>query len=205
MIYSIKGVVTRMEPNLAVLETGGVGFGCKTSAHTLSALSVGTEATLLTHMNVREDAIELFGFGESSELTAFRLLLTVSGVGPKAALSVLSDLTPQGFAMCVVAGDYKLLQKAPGIGQKTAQRIVLELRDKLAKDSGGQFAKSGGGIAGSGNIAVTGGNTQNEALSALCVLGFSPGQASAALEGVDTALSSSEQIKAALQKLGSRK
>ena len=133
MIYSVNGVVDAIEPNLAVIDCGGVGYACRTTSNTLAMLKTGEKAKLYTFLSVREDAAELFGFYDFSELNCFKMLISVSGVGPKAALSILSGMTPQAFALCVAAGDSKLLTSAPGIGKKIAERIVLELKDKVAK------------------------------------------------------------------------
>ena len=133
MIYSVNGTVDLIEPNLAVIDCGGVGYACRTTANTLSQLKIGEKAKLLTYLSVREDAVELFGFYDAAELNCFKMLISVSGVGPKAALSILSGMTPQAFALCVASGDGKTLTNAPGIGRKTAERIVLELKDKVSK------------------------------------------------------------------------
>ena len=136
MFYYLNGVVAEMEANLAVIDCGGVGYACATTNYTLSQLKKGERAKLYTYMNVREDAVDLFGFSSQSELHSFKLLLGVSGVGPKAALAILSTNTPANLAMAVVMGDEKALTAAPGIGKNIAQRIILELKDKLAKEQG---------------------------------------------------------------------
>ena len=118
MIYSLRGKLAHKTNDLAVVECAGVGYACRATTYTLSPLKVGEEVFLLTHMNVREDAVELFGFGEAAELNCFKLLLSVNGVGPKAALAILSDMSPQGFALCVAQGDGKVLTRVPGIGKK---------------------------------------------------------------------------------------
>ena len=135
MIYSVHGKLVHLEPNLAVVECGGVGYGVRTSAVTVSRLpAMGEEVTLYTYLHVTDAGIDLFGFYDSYELSCFKMLLGVTRVGPKAALGVLSTVTAEQFAMAVAAGDFKTLAKAPGLGSKTAQRIVLELKDKLKKD-----------------------------------------------------------------------
>ena len=201
MFYSLKGTLTHTEPNAAVIECGGVGFLCLTTASTLRALpAVGQSATLYTHLNVREDALDLFGFATQSELNCFRTLTSVSGVGPKAALSILSSLAPEQLAMAVGSGDYKSLTRAPGIGPKLAQRIVLELKDKVGlPSSGGMETDLGtpiGGVNASGNAA--------EAVGALTMLGFTAGEASAAVGKLDSALSVEEMVRQALRTLGRR-
>ncbi len=136
MFYYVNGTVAELEAGLAVIDCGGVGYACATTNYTLSQLKKGERAKLYTYLNVREDAMELFGFASQSELRSFKMLIGVSGVGPKAALSILSSTTPQQLAMAVVMGDEKALTAAPGIGKKIAQRIILELKDKLAKEQG---------------------------------------------------------------------
>ena len=183
-----------------------MGFACRTTSSTLSGLQIGAEAALFTYLHVREDAMELFGFGSRDELSSFKLLISVSGVGPKAALSVLSDLSPQGFALCVASGDSKLLTRSQGIGAKIAQRIVLELKDKIdptgnfGGDIFGDSANSAGAV---GRVSGGKGNSASEAVAALSALGFTPGQAAKALEGVDRNLTTQELIKVALRKLSS--
>lgn len=197
MIYSVSGKIVHIEANLAVVECGGVGYACRTTANTLSSLRVGENVRLLTYLHVREDNVELFGFFENAELSAFKMLISVSGVGPKAALAILSDLSPQGFALCIAGGDSKLLTKSPGIGPKIAQRIVLELKDKVEKQLSFtaeeyQFATQ--------NAQVLTGN-HAEAVSALVVLGFSNVDATKALSGLPSDMSTSDMIKAALKRL----
>lgn len=198
MIYSIHGTVVHTEQNLAVIECAGVGYGCRTTSYTLSQLSVGKEAKLLTLLNVREDAAELFGFSETAELNCFKMLLSVNGVGPKAALSILSDLSPQGFALCVAGGDSKALTRSPGIGKKIADRIILELKDKLAKQTEGITEPP---VSAAASLPVS--NAAAEAISALVVLGFSNAQAQGAIAGLSSELPVSELVKEALKKLGS--
>ena len=143
MFYYVNGTVTELEAGLAVIDCGGVGYACATTNYTLSQLKKGERAKLYTYLNVREDAMELFGFASQSELRSFKLLIGVSGVGPKAALSSRSATTPQQLAMAVVMGDEKALTAAQGVGKKIAQRIILELKDKLAKEQGSFDAGSG--------------------------------------------------------------
>lgn len=196
MIYSVNGTVELIEPNLAVIDCGGVGYACRTTANTLSQLKIGEKAKLLTYLSVREDAVELFGFYDAAELNCFRMLISVSGVGPKAALSILSGMTPQAFALCVASGDSKTLTNAPGIGRKTAERIVLELKDKVSKQD------VAAGVKGSAvPIVAAPSNTYAEAVSALMVLGYSNGEAASALSGLDPSAPSDELIRAGLKKL----
>ena len=195
MFYYVNGTVAETGPNLAVIDCGGVGYACATTNYTLSQLKKGERAKLYTHLHVREDIFELYGFSSQAELNSFRMLIGVSGVGPKAALSVLSATTPQNLALSIVTGDEKALTAAPGIGKKIAQRIILELKDKLAKEQGSFDTR-----AGALSPVSTGGKTQ-EAASALAVLGYSSQEISAALKGVDTALPVEEIIRIALKKM----
>ena len=202
MIYSLRGKLTHKTNDLAVVECAGVGYACRTTTYTLSPLKVGEEVFLLTYMNVREDAVELFGFGEAAELNCFKLLLSVNGVGPKAALSILSVLSPQGFALCVAEGDSKVLTRAPGIGKKIADRIILELKDKMTdrigEISSDTYAElSRPSAPASGNIA--------EAVTALTALGFTAAQAQKALAGLSAEMPVSELVREALKKIGSIK
>ena len=202
MIYSLRGKLTHKTNDLAVVESAGVGYACRTTTYTLSPLKVGEEVFLLTYMNVREDAVELFGFGEAAELNCFKLLLSVNGVGPKAALSILSVLSPQGFALCVAEGDSKVLTRAPGIGKKIADRIILELKDKMTdrigEISSDTYAElSRPSAPASGNIA--------EAVTALTALGFTAAQAQKALAGLSAEMPVSELVREALKKIGSIK
>lgn len=196
MIYSLNGTLTHTEPGVAVISCGGVGFKCLTTSSTINTLpAVGKEAFLYTHLNVREDALDLYGFATEQELHCFRLLIGVSGVGPKAALSILSETTPSQFAFSVASGDAKALTRAPGIGNKTAQRIVLELKDKI---SGEQAASSL--LEGAPAPAVSGGNA-GEAVSALVVLGYSNAEAIGAVGKCDGAQSVEDIIRQALRLL----
>ena len=133
MLYSVRGKLIHTTASCAVVECGGVGFNCQTTLNTLRTLKLGSEVTLFTYMNVREDAIELFGFATKTELDTFKTLISVSGVGPKAGLSVLSELSPEQVAMAIATDDVKTITRAQNIDKKIAQRIVLELKDKLSK------------------------------------------------------------------------
>jgi len=198
MIYSVKGEVIHTEPNLAVIECGGVGYACRTTFTTLSKLKgIGSQAKLYTYLNVSQDDVSLFGFYDQQELKCFRMLLTVSGVGPKAALSVLSDIPPEKFALTVATGDYKAITKAKGIGAKTAQRIVLELKDKIAKEQLSDTSMDFAAVS----EAVSGG-AMGEAIAALVVLGYSQAEAATVISGLDSSLSTEELIKQALKKIG---
>ena len=198
MFYYLSGVVAEMEANLAVIDCGGVGYACATTNYTLSQLKKGEKAKLYTYMNVREDAVELFGFASQSELHSFKLLLGVSGVGPKAALSILSANTPANLATAVVMGDEKALTAAPGIGKKIAQRIILELKDKLAKEQSSFGPDTGGSVP----VMVLPNDKAKEAGAALAVLGYSGSEVAAALKGIDMdALPLEEIIRQALKRM----
>ena len=194
MFYYVSGPVAHMEANLAVIDCGGVGYACRTTSYTLSKLKQGEKAKLFTHLNTREDAMELFGFGTQEELNLFRQLISVSGVGPKAALSILSATTPANLALSIITGDEKALTCAQGIGKKIAQRVILELKDK-------SFGTAGESYGGSG-ITVIPENKLSEASAALAVLGYSQGEINLALKGLDLEGLTLEQIiKAALKKM----
>ena len=198
MFYYLSGVVAEMEANLAVIDCGGVGYACATTNYTLSQLKKGEKAKLYTYMNVREDAVDLFGFSSQSELHSFKLLLGVSGVGPKAALSILSANTPANLAMAVVMGDEKALTAAPGIGKKIAQRIILELKDKLAKEQSSFGPDNGGSVP----VTVLPNDKAKEAGAALAVLGYSGSEVAAAMKGIDMdALPLEEIIRQALKRM----
>lgn len=196
MIYSLNGILTYTGTAFAVIECGGVGYKCLTSTNTLRKLpKSGEKAFLYTHMNVREDAVELFGFADSVELECFRLLISVSGVGPRAALSLLSEMSPDQFALRVAAGDARALTKAQGVGAKTAQRIVLELKDKV---SGAQVAKA----FASGDVnSVNAPGRVEEAVDALVSLGYSRAEALSAAAKADESLPVEGVVKFALKQL----
>ena len=198
MFYYLNGVVAEMEANLAVIDCGGVGYACATTNYTLSQLKKGERAKLYTYMNVREDAVDLFGFSSQSELHSFKLLLGVSGVGPKAALAILSTNTPANLAMAVVMGDEKALTAAPGIGKKIAQRIILELKDKLDKEQASFGPDTGGSVP----LTVLPNDKAKEAGAALAVLGYSGSEVAAALKGIDIdTLPLEEIIRQALKRM----
>ena len=190
MFYYVQGTVAQVLPNLAVIDCGGVGYACNTTAYTLSALNVGKAAKLYTMLYVKEDIFELYGFASEQELATFRMLLGVSGVGPKAALAILSCNSPESFALAIVSGNEKALTSAPGVGKKIAQRIILELKDKLAK---GQLA--GGGMESfAGGAAIIPEDKVSEASAALAVLGYSQQEIAAALKGMDLSGLTLEQV-----------
>lgn len=183
MFYYLEGTVAHIAPNLAVLDCGGVGYACKTTNYTLGSLGTGKKAKLYTHLYVREEIFELYGFATEGERSCFEMLIGVSGVGPKAALSILSSNSPENLAMAIITENEKALTCAPGIGKKIAQRIILELKDKLAK---GQLPSVSAGESFSGNgITVIPENKASEASAALAVLGYSQQEINLALKGID--------------------
>ena len=202
MFYSITGKVILTEPGTVVIETGGIGYRLTVSGKTLgyAAENAGTEnVSLFTYLSVREDAIELFGFYSKSELDMFKRLISVSGVGPKAAISILTQLSPAELGSAVISGDYKLLTKAPGIGKKIAERILLELKDKIAGES---FSLSGNAGDLSLNTSVADPDKLFDAENTLLVLGYTRGEIADSLRGIDiNSLSLEEIINAALKKL----
>ena len=176
MFYYLDGTVAEILPGLAVIDCGGVGYACMTTNNTLSQLKKGEKKKLYTYLNVGESIFDLYGFATQNELNSFKLLLGVSGVGPKAALAILSANTPEGLAMAIVTEDAKSLTAAQGIGKKIAQRIILELKDKMAKAT--------------------------EAAAALAVLGYSTQEVQMALKGVDVEnLPLEEIIRQSLKKM----
>ena len=199
MFYYLDGMVAEVLPYLAVIDCGGVGYACKTTNNTLAHLKKGQRGKLYTYLNVGEDVFDLYGFATQSELNTFKLLIGVSGVGPKAALAVLSAGTPESLAMAIVTGDVKALTAAPGIGKKIAQRIILELKDKMARESGGELDFSGGKGA---PAAAVFSNKATEAAQALAVLGYTSAEVSMALKGVDVeGLPLEEIIRQSLKKM----
>ena len=215
MFYYLNGKLAMLEREadrgFAVVDVGGVGYKLTVSGTTYDrmpphlSVSEPPEVKLYTYMSVREDDVELFGFSTLEELSAFKMLISVSGVGPKVALSVLSLLTPEKFAMAVCSEDQKAISKASGVGAKTAARIILELKDKLMKSSIG-FTDVGATVPSAQNTKAVSNNTNrskiSEAQDALTVLGYNRVQISSALSSIDTAsLSLEEIIKAALKKL----
>ena len=200
MFYYLCGKLTLLKNDLAVIDVGGVGYKLTISGTTYEAMpanrSVKEPPTikLFTYLAVREDGLELFGFATETELATFKLLITVSGVGPKAAMSILSHLTPEKFALAVCTDDKKTISKANGIGPKTAARVILELKDKLMKEAGGAdaFASVASPIAGAPAAAKSG--KLSEATDALMVLGYSRAEAMAAMKDMDIANMELEEI-----------
>ena len=195
MFYYLDGTVAHLQPSLAVIDCSGVGYACSTTSNTLSKLVKGQKARLYTYLHVREDLFDLYGFSTLEELNCFKLLIGVSGVGPKAAASILSHTTPERFALSILSEDEKALSIAPGIGKKIAQRIILELKDKLSKDAlldaksivPGDYKNPSG--------------KETEAAAALAVLGYTQKEIGTVLKGIDIgSLSLEEIIREALKK-----
>lgn len=201
MFYSLKGKLVYCENGQVAIDVNGVAYLCNVSFNTFGKVgALGSEVTLFTYLKVSEDALDLYGFSAKEELEAFKMLITVSGVGPKAALSVLSELTPQQLYLAVAGGDLKKITAAQGVGAKVGQRIIVDLKDKVKKlGSGGDSDTfvSGAGVVGSVNAGAA-----SEAVSALVMLGYSQSEASIAVSKLDSSLSVEDMIKQALRYLG---
>ncbi len=194
MFYYLQGTVALLEANLAVIDCGGVGYACHTTAYTLSQLRQGQKHRLYTYCNIREDAFDIFGFATREELRCFELLLGVTGVGPKAAVAILSVLSPERLMLAVAAGDEKAVTMAQGVGKKMAQRIILELKDKMGAamtDMEGAAPTKAGAALEEGKIST--------AIAALAELGYSQSEAAAALRGADERLSVEELVRYGLR------
>lgn len=199
MIYSITGLLRQVAPTYCVIEACGIGYKCSASTYTLSSLpGRGQEVTLLTHLWVKEDGMELFGFSTEQEKHCFRLLIGVSGVGPRVALAILSDAAPDRLMLSIAAGDAKALTRAQGVGAKLAQRIILELRDKVTdEDIGSSFGEEQGTIAALGESAKN--TAKSEAISALVALGYGQTDAAAVIAPMEESLAVDELIRRALK------
>lgn len=198
MFYHIAGEYVHIDENFAVIDCGGVGYRLTVSRNTATALGTpgdGRRVKLYTYLQVREDDLELFGFADEAELGAFRLLISVSGVGPKAAMAILSLFNPDQLAIAIASEDTKAISRANGVGGKTAARVVLELRDKFAAiPVTGKAGSAKAALGLGGAAAPASGGKLGEALDALSVLGYSRAEASEALRHIDTASLSVEQI-----------
>jgi len=191
MFYYLEGTITVIAQNLAVVDINGVGYACMTTLNTLSHLETGKKAKLYTYCNIKEDAFDIYGFYDTSEKRAFEQLLSVSGVGPKAAISILSSSSPEQLALAIINDDESALTIAPGIGKKLAQRIMLELKDKVSKEM--PALKDSGYVPASDSPGKTG-SKQRDAASALTVLGYSQSEISAAMRSIDANELSVEEI-----------
>ena len=194
MLYYLNGTVALLEPGLAVIDCGGVGYGCRVTAYTAAQLKLNTTAKLYITESIREDAYELYGFVSREEQRCYTLLTAVNGVGPKAAMSILSSGGPQNFTLAVMTGDEKMLTAAQGVGKKIAQRIILELKDKLG-GSNVELDFSTGPV----NAAPQSGSSLALATAALQELGYSPAEISLALKGVDPQASTEDMVRHALR------
>lgn len=197
MLYNLKGTLTVSDVNFIVVECGGVGFKCFTTLNTVKEIGrIGDKVNVYTHLAVREDSMDLYGFASLSELEAFKLLITVSGIGPKAAVSILSELSPDKLALCIASGDSKAITRAQGVGKKTAERIVLELKDKMVSISSGDASQA---VASASSVMEGSGSA--EAVEALVALGYSQSDAAVVVGSMDKSLSVDEMIRQGLKRL----
>ena len=194
MLYYVSGAVTVLEPGLAVIDCGGVGYGCRITAYTAGQLKLNQSARLYVTESIREDAYDLYGFSSREEQRCFDLLTSVNGVGPKAAMAILSSGGPQNFTLAVMTGDEKMLTAAQGVGKKIAQRIILELKDKLGGSTTELDFSSG-----ISPVAPAQTNAAALAHAALQELGYTPAEISAALKGVDPNATTEEMVRHALR------
>ncbi len=192
MLYYISGPVALLEPGLAVIDCGGVGYGCRVTAYTAAQLKLEKPAKLFITESIREDAFDLYGFISREEQHCYEMLTSVNGVGPKAAMAILSA-GPQNFTLAVMTGDEKLLTAAQGVGKKLAQRIILELKDKMGSGSVELD------FSGPSTVTAPAGNNAALATAALQELGYGPAQIAAALKGVDPAASTEDMVRYALR------
>jgi len=196
MFYYLKGTVAAMEAQLAVIDCGGVGYACNTTATTLGSLRLGDQAKLFTCLYIREDAFDIYGFATQRELSMFKSLIGVTGVGPKAALSILSAATPEQLALSIMTGDEKALTVAPGIGKKLAQRVILELKDKLDLETSDGFLPQTVPATAAAKSAF------GDAQAALMALGYNQNAAAAALRDIDVENTPlQEVVRQALRKM----
>lgn len=191
MFHYLEGIVSVVQLNLAVIDINGVGYACMTTTNTLSRIEIGKKARLYTYCHIKEDAFDIFGFFDLNEKRCFELLISITGVGPKAALSILSSTSPESLALAIINDDETALTIAPGIGKKIAQRIILELKDKLSKENAS--LKLSGYVPSRLDAAMPV-SKQRDAAAALAVLGFSQGEIAAAMRDVDVDKQSVEEI-----------
>lgn len=203
MFYHLEGVVSEIDQNLIVLDCAGIGFALNTSMNTIAAVQIGDIAKLYVSESVREDAYDLYGFASKEEKRCFEMLIGISGVGPKAAISILSSNTPGTLALAVLNGDVKSLTAAPGIGKKIAQRIVLELKDKIAKESAAGGFESA--LPAAAPVQTAENTAQSDAIAALLVLGYSMPEINSALQKIQADGMDAEQlVKAVLRAMMQR-
>ncbi len=196
MIYYVNGEVTVLEPGFAVIDCGGVGYGCAVTAYTAAQLKLGQKAKLYITEAIREDAFDLYGFVSREEQRCYQLLTSVNGVGPKAAMSILSSGGPQNFTLAVMTGDEKMLTAAQGIGKKIAQRIILELKDKVGGGAMELDFSTGPAV-----VAPQSNNAAALANAALQELGYSPAEVASALKGAPADASTEELVRFALRNM----
>lgn len=192
MFHHIEGKVTEMEPSTAVLDCGGIGFALNVTANTLAGLKLGEKAKLYVSESIGETNFDLYGFLDKSERRFFEMLISVSGIGPKAAMSILSHNTPEGLALAIISSDEKALTVAPGIGKKIAQRVILELKDKVSKEMDSTRAEIPAAFS---TVPVqAGGSEVNDALAGLTVLGYSSAEIAPIMKKMDAQDMTAEQI-----------
>lgn len=197
MLYNLKGTLTVSDVNFIVVECGGVGFKCFTTLNTVKQIGkTGDTVNVYTYLAVREDAMDLYGFSSLAELDAFKLLITVSGIGPKAAVSILSELSPDKLAVCIASGDAKAITRAQGVGKKTAERVVLELKDKMGAIAVGDVS---GAVSSAASVSAN--SDSAEAVEALVALGYAQSDAAVVVGAMDKSLSVDEMIRLGLKQL----
>lgn len=188
MFYHLEGIVSDIDINLAVIDCGGVGYAVNTTANTLSQIKIKEKSKLYISEYIKEDCFDLYGFATLSEKRCFEMLLTVSGIGPKAAQAILSTSTPEALAIAIMNGDEKAITVAQGVGKKIAQRVILELKDKVSKEAGSAAIEMPAAVS------VADGNARNDAIAALMVLGYSAPEINSVLRRMDVSGMSTEQI-----------
>ncbi len=199
MFYHLNGIVSDIDLNLAVIDCNGVGYAVNTTANTLSRLKLNEKTKLYISESIKEDSFDLYGFATLSEKRCFEMLLSVSGIGPKAAQAILSATTPEGLAVAIMNGDDKAITAAQGVGKKIAQRVILELKDKVSKEMGGLSAFEMPAVM---TQTAAGSKSKSDAIAALMVLGYGTAEINAAINGMDISGMETEQIvKAALKNL----
>lgn len=199
MLYSVRGKLIHMEQGFAVIECGGVGYKCITTFNTQKSLpKLNNEVMLYTYLNVRQDAVELFGFADESELNCYKLLTAVNGVGSKAAIAILSELSPDKLAVAIASSDAKAITRAQGVGPKLAQRVILELKDKVENLS----VSSNGFDAVNISEVTKGDDNRAKAVTALGVLGYNSSEVAPILSAMDKTLSVEQLISAVLKEMG---
>lgn len=200
MLYNIRGKLTVSDVNFIVVECGGVGFKCFTTLNTVKNIGrTGDEVNVFTYLAVREDAMDLYGFATLDELNAFKLLISVSGIGPKAAAAILSELAPDRLAVCIASGDAKAITKAQGVGKKTAERVVLELKDRMGSIAVGDTSDVVSSVASVGESS-----NSAEAVEALVALGYSQSDAAVVVGSMDKSLTVDEMIRNGLKQLAKK-